>query len=218
MNSYQYALQKQITGTDQQIVAMLAASGVTARPIHLNELLYLLNMRGMLVKLAVPGESGERWTGSVMNMIAAVNAAGTDQQKLQLSMWFSHITNPRNNDWDTTQSAHAATFLALSQTFSDKPGMPTTSDFTAVAALGGGWLFAKLTVEQYEVDKLAYETAEAERIAVEEAAEAARINVARKTQMYSALIDASRWVESQEQCPTQKALLDYLTPNLPSEE
>jgi hypothetical protein len=218
MNSYQYALQKQITGTEYQIVSQLAESGVTARPIHLNELLYLLNMRGMLVKLAVPGEAGERWTGTIMNMIAAINAVGTDIQKLALSIWFSHITNPRNANWDTTQPAHAATFLQLAQTFGGQAGMPTVADFTAVAALGGGWLFSGLTVDGYIADKLAYETAEVERIAAEEAEQAARINQARKSQMYSALLDASRWLESQEQCPTQAELLDYLTPNLPGEE
>jgi hypothetical protein len=189
MNSYQYALQNQITGTEYQIVSQLAASGVTARPMQLNELLYLLNMRGMLVKLAVPGVAGERWTGSVMNMIAAVNSMGTEQIKFALSIWFSHITNPRNEQWDTTQSAHAATFLSLSQAFGGLPAMPSVADFAAVASLGGGWLFTDLTVEQFQADKLAYDAAEAERIATEEARAAEQALAATKAAMEDAAMN-----------------------------
>lgn len=218
MNSYHHSLENGIVGTDQEIVIQLIASGVIARPIDLGELLFTLNMRGMLVKLAVPGEAGERWTGSIMNMIGAINAVGSEQQKLALSIWFSHITNPRNVRWDTTRQEHSAVFWALSQVFADQPTMPTAADFVAIAALGGGWLFADLTVEQYVADKVAYEqqqqAAEAEQLAQEQA----RLNLARKTQMYSALIEASRWVESQDQCPTESELLAHLTPNLPSEE
>jgi hypothetical protein len=218
MNSYHYSLENVIVGTDQEIVTQLIASGVTARPIDLGELLFTLNMRGMLVKLAVPGEAGERWTGSIMNMIGAINAVGSEQQKIALSIWFSHITNPRNVRWDTTRQEHSAAFWALSQVFSDQPTMPTSADFSAVAALGGGWLFADLTVEQFAADKVAYEleqqSAEAELVAQEQS----RLNHARKTQMYSALTEASRWVESQDRCPTESELLAHLTPNLPTEE
>jgi hypothetical protein len=218
MNAYEYALRVGLIGSEAEIVSQLTASGVTARPVDLAELLFTLNMRGMLVKLAVPGEAGERWTGTVMAMIAAVNVVGTQDQKMALSIWFSHITNPRNSRWGTTEVQHAAPFWQMRLAFADQPTMPTSADFAAVAALGGGWLFADLTVEQYAADKVAYEqqqqAEEAERLAQEQS----RLNLARRTQMYSALIEASRWVESQDQCPTESALLAHLARNLPSEE
>jgi hypothetical protein len=153
MSAFEHAQRLGLTGPDAQVVAQLTASGVTYRPIDLGELLFTLNMRGMLVKLAVPGEAGERWNGSIMNMIGAVNAAGSEQQKLALSIWFSHITNPRNVRWDTTRPEHSAAFWALSQAFAGVPTMPSAADFAAIAGLGGGWLFAGLTVEQYAAQR-----------------------------------------------------------------
>jgi hypothetical protein len=35
--------------------------------------------------------------------------------------------------------------------------MPSAADFTAVAALGGGWLFADLTAEQFAAQQTAAE-------------------------------------------------------------
>jgi hypothetical protein len=163
MNAYQYAQQAGLTGTDEQIVSQLIATGVTLRPIDLGELLFTLNMRGMLVKLAVPGEAGERWTGSIMNMIGAMNQVGTEQQKMALSIWFSHITNPRNVRWDTTRPEHSATLWILRQAFVGLPGMPTAADFAAIAALGGGWLFASLTVEDFAAQRVAAELTETKR-------------------------------------------------------
>lgn len=217
MNSFQYATSHGIAGSNAQIVEQLKAAGVTARPIELGQLLYALNLRGMLVKLAIPGDGGEKWTGSIMNLIGAVSQLGTAQQKLGVSIWFSHITNPRNQYWGTTEAIHAAPFWQLYLAFGDKPNMPTKSDFEAIAAIGGGWLFANLTIEQYQADKLAYEQSQADALAQQQEQEAARLNQARKSQMYSALLDASRWLESQDQCPTQEALLAYLTPNFPEE-
>lgn len=163
MNSFKYAQQASLVGTDQQIVDQLIASGVTHRSIGLAELLYLLNLRRMLIKLAVPGVGGEKWIGTVMSVIEAVNANGTNNQKMQLSIWFSHITNPRNQNWNTTETIHAAPFWQLYLAFAGQPGMPTQADFEAIAELGGGWLFADLTVEQYQADKQQIELAEAKR-------------------------------------------------------
>jgi hypothetical protein len=216
MNSF--AIRGSLTGTDAEVVDQLRATGVTAKPISLDELLYTLNMRGMLVKLALPGDGGEKWTGSIMALIGAINQIGTDSQKLAVSIWFSHITNSRNTQWDTTKPEHAAPFWQLFLAFADQPGMPTVADFEAIAAIGGGWLFANLTVEQYQADKLAHEQSQADALAQQQEQEAVRINQARKVQMYSALLDAANWLSIQEQCPTQAELLAYLTPNLPTEE
>jgi len=69
--------------------------------------------------------------------------------------WLSHITNPRNTHWDTTDANYAGPFWALSQAVAGGPGMPSTDDFAAVAALGGGWLFADLTAEQFAAQRTA---------------------------------------------------------------
>lgn len=148
MNAYQYAQQAGITGTDEEVVAQLIASGVTARPIELAYLLEMLNFRNMLRK--TDGNSGdERWKGTLQNLKSALAQLGLDDKVTAYEMWFSHITNPRQVRWDTTQFGFAAPFWEMRLAFADQPGMPTSEDFAAVASLGGGWLFADLTVEQY---------------------------------------------------------------------
>lgn len=69
--------------------------------------------------------------------------------------WLSHITNPRNTHWDTTDANYSAPFWAMAQAVAGGQGMPSAADFSAVAALGGGWLFAELTVEQFAAQRTA---------------------------------------------------------------
>jgi hypothetical protein len=146
MNAYETSINLGLTGTDAEQVATLKATGVTARPIVLAELLFLLNFRGMLTKL-VNNNSDEKWSGTVLAMKAAIAADAT--ATAHVDRWLSHITNPRNTHWDTTDANYAAPFWALSQAVAGGPGMPSVEDFAAVAALGGGWLFADLTAEQF---------------------------------------------------------------------
>lgn len=150
MNAYQTSVDLGLTGTDAEIVATLRATGVTARSIVLSELLFLLNFRGMLTKL-VSNNADEKWTGTVLAMKAAI--ATDPVATAHVDRWLSHITNPRNTHWDTTDSAYSGPFWALSQALAGVPGMPSAEDFAAVAALGGGWLFADLTVEQFAAQK-----------------------------------------------------------------
>lgn len=133
--------------TPQQIADALRATGVTARPIDRAALVHLLNLRGMLRKI-VGNNSDEKWTGTVLAMQDAILAAGTDAQKEAIRLWFSHITNPSNVKWDTTDQAFSVGFWQMFQAFADVPTMPTTADFEAIAALGGGWRFADVTAEQ----------------------------------------------------------------------
>jgi dsRNA-specific ribonuclease len=146
MNAYETSINLGLTGTDAEQVATLKATGVTARPISLAELLFLLNFRGMLTKL-VNNNSDEKWSGTVLAMKAAIAADAV--ATAHVDRWLSHITNPRNTHWDTTDANYAAPFWALSQAVAGGPGMPSVEDFAAVAALGGGWLFADLTAEQF---------------------------------------------------------------------
>lgn len=158
MNAYEKAQSLSLIGTDAEIVALLKATGVTARPIVLAELLFLLNFRGMLTKL-VSNNADEKWTGSVLAMKAAI--ADDPVATADVDRWLSHITNPRNTNWDTTDSAYSAPFWAMAQAVAGGPKMPSVEDFAAVAALGGGWLFADLTVEQFAAQRTAAETAAA---------------------------------------------------------
>ncbi len=162
MNSYQYAQQAGITGTDQEVVDQLKASGVTQKAIDLTYLLELLNFRGMLRK--TDGSAGdERWKGTLQNLKSALIQLGLTEKVAAYEMWFSHVTNPRQLRWDTTKPSFAAPFWAMRQSFADQEGMPTTADFEAVASLGGGWLFANLTVEQFTQQRQAAELAETKK-------------------------------------------------------
>jgi hypothetical protein len=150
MNAYETSINLGLTGTDAEQVATLKATGVTARPIVLSELLFLLNFRGMLTKL-VSNNSDEKWSGTVLAMKAAIAADAV--ATAHVDRWLSHITNPRNTHWDTTDANYAAPFWALAQAVAGGPGMPSVEDFSAVAALGGGWLFADLTTEQFAAQR-----------------------------------------------------------------
>ncbi len=158
MNAYEKAQSLGLTGTDAEIVAALKATGITARPIVLAELLFLLNFRGMLTKL-VSNNADEKWTGTVLAMNAAI--AADPVATAHVHRWLSHITNPRNTHWDTTDSAYSAPLWALSQAVAGGPGMPSAEDFAAVAGLGGGWLFADLTAEEFAEQRQAAIDAEA---------------------------------------------------------
>jgi hypothetical protein len=125
----------------------------------LSELLFLLNFRGMLTKL-VNNNSDEKWSGTVLAMKAAIAADAV--ATAHVDRWLSHITNPRNTHWDTTDAAYSAPFWAMAQAVAGSPGMPSAADFSAVAALGGGWLFADLTTEQFAAQRNAA-AAEADR-------------------------------------------------------
>jgi hypothetical protein len=150
MNAYQKAQSLGLTGTDAEQAATLKATGVTARPIILAELLFLLNFRGMLTKL-VNNNSDEKWSGTVLAMKAAIAADAV--ATAHVDRWLSHITNPRNTHWDTTDANYSAPFWAMAQAVAGGPGMPSVADFAAVAALGGGWLFADLTTEQFAAQR-----------------------------------------------------------------
>lgn len=148
-----------LTGTNAQIVDQLKALGVTRNPIDLAYLLELLNFRGMLRK--TDGSGGqERWQGTLQNLKSALVAANQHQKVAAYEMWFSHVTNPRQQKWDTTQPGFAAPFWSMYVNFADLTlgtleaplVMPSSTDFQAVAALGGGWKFASLTPEAYAAE------------------------------------------------------------------
>ena len=150
MNAYETSISLGLTGTDAEKVATLKATGVTARSIVLSDLLFLLNFRGMLTKL-VSNNSDEKWSGTVLAMKAAI--AADPVATAHVDRWLSHITNPRNTHWDTTDANYSAPFWAMAQAVAGGPGMPSSADFGAVAALGGGWLFADLTTEGFAAQR-----------------------------------------------------------------
>ena len=156
MNAYEKAQALNLMGTDAEVVAQLQATGITATAISLPDLLHLMNFRGMLTKL-VSNQTDEKWTGTVLSMKAALIAANQTESVVALDRWLSHITNPRNGTFDTREPAHAAPFWAMRQAFGGASTMPSIADFDAVAALGGGWLFATLTESEYAAQKTAAE-------------------------------------------------------------
>ena len=160
MSAYQKSVELGLTGTDAEKVALLKATGVTARSIVLSDLLFLLNFRGMLTKL-VSNNSDEKWSGTVLAMKAAI--AGDAVATAHVDRWLSHITNPRNTHWDTTDANYSAPFWAMAQAVAGGPGMPSVADFSAVANLGGGWLFADLTAEQFTAQRVVSEAALAQQ-------------------------------------------------------
>ena len=146
MNAYQKSISLGLTGTDAEIAATLKGFGLTVSPIVLSDLLFLLNFRGMLTKL-VSNNADEKWAGSVLAMKAALVSAGSDAV-LHVDRWLSHITNPRNTHWDTTDPNYAKPFHDLFLVF-DQSGIFAEGDFEAIAALGGGWVYESLTTEIY---------------------------------------------------------------------
>jgi len=159
MNGYEKAAALGISGTTAENVAVLQT--LTAQPIPLAELLFTLNFRGMLTKVVGSNEA-EKWRGSILTMKAALTAANQTAYVAALDQWLSHITNPRNLTFDTTNPTHAATFAALNAAFGDpQAGIFQAGDFDAVYALGGGRPYAALTVEQFEAQAAAAEAAQA---------------------------------------------------------
>lgn len=154
MTGYEKAIFLSLTGTPQEIVDQLKT--ITANKINLAYLMELLNFRGMLRK--TDGSGGqERWVGTLPNLKAALIALNQTDSVTAYEMWFSHVTNPRQINWDTTIPEYAVPFAAMEAIFADQQGMPSSADFAAVVALGGGRPYLNYTVEQFEADKLAYE-------------------------------------------------------------
>ena len=157
MNAYEKSIALNLDGTDAEIVAALKSTGVTASKIDLAYLMELLNFRGMLRK--TDGSGGqERWIGTLQNLKAALVALNQTAAVTAYETWFSHVTNPRQTHWDTSQPQYAAGFWAMRSTFADGDGMPSSEDFAAVASLGGGWMFSELTVEQFAAQRTTAET------------------------------------------------------------
>jgi len=162
MNSYEKAKQLGLTGDDKTVFTALQTMGLTHRPINRAELVFHLNLLGMLQKI-IGNNAAEKWRGTVLSMQDAVNAVGTVEQQQAMALWLSHITNPSNVQWDTTNPQYATGFWGMYTAFRDQPGMPTTENFAAIAALGGGWIAT--TEADYTAEREAAEKAEAESTA-----------------------------------------------------
>ena len=110
-----------------------------------------------MTRLIRPTDTGEKWGGSLINLILYATDSLPAEVSRSIETFFSHITDDRSQFFDTTLLAHSAPFWAMSQGFGGSPTMPTVGDFTAVAALGGGWKFADLTTEQFTAQRVAAE-------------------------------------------------------------
>lgn len=97
-----------------------------------------------------------KWSGSVIHMIVTLRDSGHPELSA-VNQWFGHVTDPRAESFDTTLPEFATPFWLLSQSVAGGEGMPTADDFAAVAALGGGWLFADLTDEEFAAEQAAAE-------------------------------------------------------------
>jgi len=148
--------------SDAEIAAALQASGITPQRISIAELLFELNNRAMLIRLIRPADTGEKWSGTVVNMILAINANGTPEQVTAVNQWFSHITNDRNSYYDTTVEAYAKPLWEMRNQFGGQPEMPSVEDFDAIAALGGGWRFVDVTADDVVACKEAKAAQDAE--------------------------------------------------------
>lgn len=150
MNAFETAQQLGFTGDDpKEIVEALRDTGLTASKISLAYLTDLLRTRGMLTKLPYEDpDTGMKWTGSVVTMIVELRRMGHPALS-EVNRWFGHITDPRSEYFDTTRVEFSVPFWTLAQAIGGEEKMPSIQDFAAVAELGGGWLFANLTVEQF---------------------------------------------------------------------
>lgn len=146
------------------IVSKFNAQGLTVRDIDLGELLFTMNFNGMLTK--VVGGTTETWTGSVLDMKAAV--AGDTTATTSINRWLSHITNHRNVRWETTNPEYSAPFYALYQAFNNPPNESVfnVGDLDAIYALGGGRRETTVAEVQALLDAKAVETAQQAREAI----------------------------------------------------
>ena len=130
--------------SDSAIAGTLAT--ITRTPIDLGDLLYLLNNRGILTRLIRPADTGEKWSGTIVNMSNFVNDSSSPLAPF-VNQWFSHITNDRNKVFRTTHPEFARLLATIKNAFADQPNMPTTADFEAIYGLGGGLKYPGITVE-----------------------------------------------------------------------
>jgi len=196
MNAYEKSVALGLTGTDAEIVTALKSTGITASKIDLAYLMELLNFRGMLRK--TDGSGGqERWIGTLQNLKAALVAMDQAAAVTAYDTWFSHVTNPRQTHWDTSQPQYASGFWSMKLSFADGDGMPSSEDFAAVASLGGGWMFSELTVEQFATQRTDTETKVATIIA----------HNARRA-LYDAFENAIGTSEQAEKIAEMRAMLD----------
>jgi hypothetical protein len=98
---------------------------------------------------------------------------------------------------------YAAACWGLMLIYGDQEKMPTREDFAALAALGGGWRFAALTVEQFTAERETAEKADkqVELLAVAEdwyRAKANRYNIVRQQVEDGTLSDSGKITEALE--------------------
>ena len=177
MSAYEKAVSLGLTQSDEAAADVLNI--LTLRPIMLDELMPLLNFRGMLRKID-GNDGGEKWKGTIMQMKAvlmAASIAGEDATEEEIAAaaaaaeyvdavetWFSHITNPRNVTWDTTDPLYAAPFAAMRAQFADS-GIFKAGDFEAIYELGGGtW---NTTAAEIAAQRAVAEAAAARAVLVE---------------------------------------------------
>lgn len=206
MNAYEKAQALGLTGDDKTQFATLQQYGLTHRPISRAELVHTLNLIGMLRK-KINNNADEKWTGTVLAMQDQIEAGGTDGQKQGMALWLSHITNPTNVLWDTTQPEFAAGFWSMYEAFRDQPGMPTSADFAAIAALGGGWI--AITLEDFTAQReVAEHTAAVSQIITATQAAATALHV--RAGEIEAQIDPSNYDPSQHTVAAVQAYCDGL--------
>lgn len=147
MNPHAKAIALGIAGLPDDAQVDILQS-ITERPIDIAELTFLLRDRSMLIKLTYEDpDTKMKWMGSIVSLIVLLR----DQKHPGLTgvaKWFSHITDPRAETFDTTQALIAGEFNALRKSFAGMPSMPTVEDFDAITDLGGGHPFKGLTSGQ----------------------------------------------------------------------
>ena len=160
-----------------EIAEILAADPRMKNAIPLAPLISLMNFRRMLTKRLKTAENAEGWEGTVVNMLAAVNAGGAgDDVRWAVNQWFSHITYTGNSTFDLTNAQYAAEFAGMKAAFGGQPTMPTIADFEAIENLAGGRKTLG-TVEELTAEVQTLIAAENQR--VQAAATAAALDTAR---------------------------------------
>ena len=128
-----------------EIATVFNNDWVTVQPIPIDELLYWMNQVGMLTRRLRPSASGERWEGTVVNMLIEVNDNPLAvQYRNAVNQWFSHITNDRNLMFDTTQKAFAQLLKLIEIAFGNggiEGSFPTPDQFQHIVSLGGGYRY-----------------------------------------------------------------------------
>lgn len=164
VNPYKHAIEIGLSGTDADVPVLNA---LTSEPISVADVLQFFDEQN----LAEMDPIENAWVGTLVDLVK--NPATPGPVVVGLRKLFNHLAKRTSQTVDTTNPVFAVeTWTLLSVLI--QMGVVTTQQRDAFYALDGGRPYADLKVEQYALEKAAYEADQA--LAAATALRTAKIN------------------------------------------